>query len=289
MCNERTAAEDESFLRGKSLSRRAFGLMSAAALAACATSPADAKTVSESDVLIKTPDGICDAHFVHPASGKHPGVLVWPDALGMRPAFRTMGRRLAESGYAVLTVNQFYRDSKAPYLPAGANFADPATRDKVMKTMGALTLDLQLRDAPVFVDWLDAQGAVDTSKKLGTTGYCMGGALTMRTAAVKPDRIGAGASFHGGGLATDKPDSPHLLVPQIKAKFLVAVAENDDVAEAGAKEVLSAAFAAANNPAEIEVYPAQHGWCAIDSQVFDQVQADRAWARLLATFGTALV
>lgn len=288
MCNERTAAEDERFLRGRNFTRRTFGVMSAAALAACATSPADAKSVTESDVLIKTADGVCDAHFVHPASGKHPGVLVWPDALGMRPAFRTMGRRLAESGYAVLTVNQFYREAKAPYLPEGANFADPATRDKVMKTMGAFTPELQLRDAPVFVDWLDQQAAVDTKKKLGTTGYCMGGALTMRTAAVRPDRVGAGASFHGGGLATDKPDSPHLLIPQIKAKYLIAVAENDDAAEPHAKDVLRAAFAAANNPAEIEVYPAQHGWCAIDSQVFDQVQADRAWARLLATFGAAL-
>ena len=172
--------------------------------------------------------------------------------------------------------------------PTIPNLADPATRDKIMKTMGAFTPDLQMRDIPTFVDWLDGQAAVDTKKKLGTTGYCMGGALTMRTAAAKPDRIGAAGSFHGGGLATDKPDSPHLLIPQIKAKYLIAVAQNDDAADPAAKDTLRAAFDAAKNPAEIEVYPAQHGWCALDSQVFDQAQADRAWARLLATFKAAL-
>jgi len=289
MCDERTAQDDEAFVLSKGdLSRRAFGAMSVAALAACATSPADAAAVTEREVTITTPDGSCDAYFVHPASGKHPAVLVWPDIMGLRPAFRAMGKRLAQSGYAVLTVNAFYRTNRAPILAEGESFADPEKRQRLMGMMRALTPQTHTTDAIAFVDWLDRQGAVDTSRKIGTTGYCMGGPITMRTAAAKPDRVGAGASFHGGGLATANPDSPHLLIPRMRASYLVAIAQNDDEADPAAKDTLRSAFAAANRPAEIEVYPAQHGWCSLDSPVYDQVQADRAWARLLALFGTAL-
>lgn len=289
MCDEHTEHDNEDKFSKGDLSRRGFGFLSAAMLAACATSPADAQQVVESDVKITTPDGVCDAHFVHPAKGKHPAVIVWPDILGLRPGFRIMGRRLAESGYAVLTVNPFYRSAVAPVVPEGAQFSTPEVRAKVIPLMQSLTPETQKTDALAFVAWLDAQKAVDAKKKIGTTGYCMGGPIVMRTCAYVPERVGAGGSFHGGGLATKQPNSPHLLIPQMKSSMLIAVAQNDDTSDPAAKTTLREAFDAAKVPAEIEVYPAQHGWCAIDSSVFDQVQADRAWARLLALFKTSLV
>jgi carboxymethylenebutenolidase len=244
--------------------------------------------VAESDVLIATPDGICDAHFVHPVGGSHAGVIVWPDGFGLRPATRKMGRRLAQSGYSVLTINQFYRAQPAPVFPEGASFNDVATREKVVSLITGLSPQSNTTDAVTFVDWLDAQSAVDRGRKIGTTGYCMGGAMAIRTAAARPDRIGACGSFHGGGLATDKPDSPHLLFPETQASFLLAIAQNDDANDPNGKERLRAACDSAKRPAEIEVYPAPHGWCAVDQPVFDQSQADRAWGRLLALFKVAL-
>jgi carboxymethylenebutenolidase len=200
-----------------------------------------------------------------------------------------MGKRLAESGYAVLVVNPFYRQKKAPVVPAGASFADPATREIVMPLAQALNATTHTADARAFVTFLDGQAAVDTRRKIGTTGYCMGGPIVMRTAAAVPDRIGAGASFHGGGLVTKDPDSPHLLVPTMKAHFLFAVAENDDQRDPEAKNVLKETFAKAKLPAEIEVYAgAAHGWCPPDSAVYNEKQAERAWARLLVLFKTAL-
>lgn len=291
MCDDHTEAEDEAFLAKADVSRRAFSVLAAGALAACASGQtADGETlaVSEREVEIVTGDGTCDAHFVHPARGRHPGVIVWPDIRGLRPAFRQMGKRLAESGYAVLTVNQFYRNQRAPILQPGENWQDPPIRARIMPMAQALNATTATTDARAFVNFLDAQAAVDKRRKIGTTGYCMGGALVMATAATVPDRVGAGASFHGGGLATLAPTSPHRRIPQMKASFLIAVAQNDDARDPEEKERLRAAFAAANLPAEIEVYPAQHGWCPPDSQVHDAVQAERAWARLLALFGTAL-
>jgi carboxymethylenebutenolidase len=250
---------------------------------------AEAAEVKESEVEIKTADGTCDAYFVHPASGKHPGVLVWPDIFGLRPAFRKMGQRLAESGYSVLVVNQFYRTKKPPIAAEGASFQDPQVRAALMALAGTLSADTVATDAKAFVPWLDSQAAVDKKRKMGTTGYCMGGPMTMRTAAAFPDRIGAGASFHGGGLVTDKPDSPHLLVPKMKAHYLFAIAENDDQKEPDAKDVLREVFAKAKLPAEIEVYAGTlHGWCPPDSQVYNEAQAEKAWSRLLALFGSAL-
>ena len=211
------------------------------------------------------------------------------DILGLRPAFRQMGKRLAESGYAVLVVNPFYRMRKAPVVPAGASFADQSTRDIVMPLAQGLNATTHLTDAKAFVAFLDSQAAVDKRKKIGTTGYCMGGPIVMRTAAAVPDRIGAGGSFHGGGLATKNPDSPHLLIPTMKAHFLYAVAENDDQREPETKNVLRDAFAKAKLPAEIEVYAgAAHGWCPPDSAVYNQKQAERAWERLLVLFKEAL-
>ncbi|MBI1250966.1 MAG: dienelactone hydrolase family protein [Alphaproteobacteria bacterium] len=293
MCDERTLGEDDAYLSGTGApSRRAFSAMSAAALAACAAGPspgaASDGSLTESEIVIATPDGEADAHFVHPAGGAHAGVLVWPDIVGLRPSFRDLGRRLAQSGYAVLTVNSYYRVARSPILQSRAEFNDPQTRERLFSMMRALTPDIQTTDAMAFVDFLDAQDAVDSSKKIGTTGYCMGGPYTFRTAAARSGRVGAAASFHGASLVTDAPDSPHLAIPQSQAAFLVAIAQNDDVAQPDAKTTLRGAFDATSRSAEVEVYPAQHGWCTPDSPVYDEAQAERAWSRLLALFSTAL-
>jgi len=277
-------------LKSGGLSRRQFGALTVGAgLLAMLPPVAGAAQTSGSDVSIKTPDGEADAYFVHPAEGAHAAVLVWPDIFGLRPAFRQMGKRLAESGYSVLVVNPFYRQQKAPVAPERADLQDPAIRQVLMGLAGSLTVETALTDANAFVTWLDAQPAVHKTRKIGTTGYCMGGPLTMRTAAAQPDRIGAGASFHGGSLVTDKPDSPHLLVPKMKAHYLFAIAENDDQRQPDAKTALGAAFSSAKLPAEIEVYTgAQHGWCPPDSRVYNAEQAEKAWSRMLALFKTAL-
>ena len=272
------------------VSRRHFGALAVGAGLAMMLPPlANAADLAEADVDIKTPDGTADAFFVHPKQGKHPAVLIWPDIFGLRPAFKDMARRLADSGYSVLVINPFYRTKKAPTAPEHPNFQDPATRDALMGLMNSLTPVTTVTDAKALVAWLDAQPAVDKKKKMGTTGYCMGGPFTLRTAAAFPDRVGAGGSFHGGGLVTGKPDSPDLLIPKIKAQFLFAIAENDDQRQPEAKTVLRDAFAKANLPAEIEVYAgAQHGWCPPDSQVYNHDQAEKAWSRMLVLFKTAL-
>ena len=277
-------------LKSAALSRRQFGALSVGTgLAALLPAIAGALEVQGADVDITTPDGTADAYFVHPSAGAHPGVLIWPDVFGLRPAFRQMGQRLAESGYAVLVINPFYRTQRAPTAPEHADFNDPATRTAMMGLMSSLTPATALTDARAFVPWLDGQAGVDRKRRMGTTGYCMGGAFTLRTAAAFPDRIGAGASFHGGSLVTDKPDSPHLLVPKMKAHFLFAIAENDDQRQPEAKDALRAAFAQAKLPAEIEVYAGTvHGWCPPDSQVYNRDQAEKAWSRMLALFKSAL-
>jgi carboxymethylenebutenolidase len=295
MCDEHTVEDDKEYLSAAAFSRRSFGFMGALALAGCATAGEQGASaqggvgdLAESDVTITTPDGVCDAYFVHPAKGKHPAVLVWPDIMGLRPAFRMMGKRLAAEGYAVLVVNPFYRAAKAPVLKEGESFQTPAIRDKLMPMARALTPEVNVIDAKAFVGWIDKQPAVDTRKKIGTTGYCMGGPIVMRTAAALPDRVGFGGSFHGGGVATDQPNSPHLLVPQMKAHFLFAVAKNDDDRDPKSKDLLKEAYAKAKLPAEIEVYPAQHGWCALDSAIYDEAQANKAHDRLVALMKTAL-
>ncbi len=289
MCDENFEHDLETYGRLPHMTRRQLGAASlGAGVMFALPRVANAQAVKEQDVTIKTPDGECDAYFVHPASGASAAVIVWPDILGLRPAFRQMGKRLAESGYAVLTVNPFYRTAKSPVVPAGANFADQKTRDIVMPLAQSLNATTHVTDAKAFVAWLDSQAAVDKRKKIGTTGYCMGGPIVMRTAAAVPDRIGAGASFHGGGLVTKDPTSPHLLVPTMKASFLFAVADNDDKRDPTAKDVLKETYAKAKLPAEIEVYAAAHGWCPPDSAVYDEKLAERAWSRLLVLFKTAL-
>ncbi len=291
MCDEDTVRDADEYLKEKAkLSRREFNtLATGAAIIATLPRVANAMAVVGKDVEVTTPDGVADCFFVHPAQGKHPGVLIWPDIMGLRPAFQIMATRLAESGYSVLVVNPFYRSTRAPIATKGASFSDPELRAKIMPYYQALSPQTNVTDAKAFVSYLDKQGEVDTLKKIGTTGYCMGGPMVMRTAGTLPDRIGAGATFHGGGLVTGADNSPHLLIPNMRAQLLIAIAENDDKKEPDAKTVLKKSFHEAGVTAEIEVYEGTlHGWCPPDSRVYNEAQAERAWSRLLALFATAL-
>jgi carboxymethylenebutenolidase len=277
-------------LKSAQLSRRRFGALTiGTGMVSLLPVGASAAWIEDAEVDIKTPDGTADAYFVHPTDGVCPGVLMWPDIFGLRPAFKQMARRLAEAGYAVLVVNPFYRTKRAPTSPENPDFNDPPTRAALMGLMGSLTPATTVTDARAFVAWLDSQPAVDHKRRMGTMGYCMSGPFTLRTAAALPDRIGAGASFHGGGLVTDKPDSPHLLIPKVKAGFLIAIAANDDQRQPEQKTVLRETFDKARVPAEVEVYAgALHGWCPPDSRVYNDEQAEKAWSRMLALFKTSL-
>ena len=284
---------------GADLSRRDFLALSVAAgLAAAAGSTlAAAQQVVETDVTIKMPDGTCDAAFIHPPSGSHPGVLIWADAFGLRPAMRDIGKRIAAEGYSVLVPNPFYRVAKAPVFdnPSSFDFQNQADMAKLKPLMASVNAPgAAEKDAVAYIAFLDAQSQINKAKKIGTQGYCMGGPLVVKTAAALPVRIGAGASFHGGGLVTDKPDSPHLLAPKIKARMYFAIASNDDQRQPDAKDKLREAFAAAKVPAEIEVYPARHGWCVPDmptengAPIYSRPEAERAWSKLVALYKMAL-
>lgn len=292
MCDDITELENQGFYE-KQVTRREFNLMAggaaiSVAFAGCAPGEA-AEGISESDVSITTPDGTADAFFAHPSEGAHAAVLIWPDVVGLRPAFKMMAKRLAGDGYAALVVNPYYRQVKGVLVEPGQSFRDPGVREKIIPYARSLSQDTNRIDARAFVDWLDQQKAVDTSRKIGTTGYCMGGPMTMITAHERADRIGAGASFHGGGLASDRENSPHLLIPEMQASYLIAVAENDDKRSPETKGILKTAFADAGLEAEIEVYEGtQHGWCPPDSAVYDEAMANKAWARKLAMFNKAL-
>jgi carboxymethylenebutenolidase len=280
MCDQDHFQEDL-----KKYTRRDVSTIAAAlGLAALLPQGAYAQSVKESDVTIRTPDGECDAYFVTPGTGAHAAVLVWPDIFGLRPAMREMGKRIAGEGYSVLVVNPFYRQQKAPTAPQGAQTPIP----QLVPMMQALTATTHTTDAKAFIAWLDGRTEVDKGKKIGTIGYCMGGPIVFRTAAAVPTRVGAVGSFHGGGLTTMNPDSPHLLIPQTKAQFLVAIAENDDMREPNSKTILKDAFAAAKVDAEVEVYKAAHGWCPPDTTVYDRGESERAWGRMLAMFEKAL-
>ena len=282
------------------LSRRDFVTLSVAAgLAVAAGSASGAELpVVETNVQVTTPDGVCDAAFIHPSSGSHPGVLIWADAFGLRPSMRDIGKRIAAEGYSVLVPNPFYRVAKAPVIQDTASFSfqNPADMAKLQPLMASINAaGAAEKDAVAFVAFLDAQAAVNKAKKLGTQGYCMGGPLVVRTVAAVPDRIGAGASFHGGGLVNDTPRSPHLLAPKIKARMYFAIASNDDARQPDAKDKLREAFVAAKVPAEIEVYAgALHGWCVPDmplqngNPIYSKPDAERAWTKLVALYKAAL-
>jgi carboxymethylenebutenolidase len=291
-----TKNNDRNNEQASGLTRREFvGLSLAVGLSAGLASGGDLKIV-ETDVEIKTPDGACDAAFIHPASGSHPGVLIWPDAFGLRPSFREMARRLAVQGYSVLVPNPFYRVGKSPFYEDASKVDFTKERAKIGPLMASINAEgAAEKDASAYIAFLDAQKQVNKSKKIGTQGYCMGGALVMRTAAVSV-RVGAGASFHGGGLVTDKPNSPHLLAPKIKAKMYFGIAANDDKSLPDAKVKLKEAFEAVHNPAEIEVYSESlHGWCVPDMPVspngmplYNKPDAERAWGKLAALYKSAL-
>mgnify|MGYP000553144623 FL=1 len=286
MCDDFTEKDNEEFFRKQGLTRREFNKLGmGAALAMMLPPVANALDIVEEDVLVKTPDGMADCYFVRPAAGAHAAVIVWPDIMGIRTSFRMMGKRLAESGYSVLVVNPYYRTAKGPVIEDGESFGQPEVRERLMPHARSLSPETCVTDGRAFVTYLDEQPSVDTTRKIGTTGYCMTGSYTMRLAAAIPERIGAGGSFHGGGLATDSPNSPHLLAPKMKAGFLIAIAENDDEKDPDAKVLLREAFDEAGVNAEIEVYEGTlHGWCPPDSRVYNKAQAERAWSRLLALF-----
>lgn len=283
MCDEFTEADAR-----RALSRRDFTVLgSAAALAGCAGTGAGRAAgadLVEDMVRVTTPDGIADGFFVHPAKGHHPGVLLWPDVAGLREAKKVMARRLAAAGYAVLVANPYYRGGPAPILGSFAEWRTPEGQARIKPLREALTAQAVRRDADAWVRFLDKSGAVARGRRLGSAGYCMGGPFTVFTAAARPDRVGAAASFHGAGLVVDGADSPHRLLAGAKATFLFAIARNDDARAPGDKDVLRQAAADAGREAEVEVYPADHGWCVPDSPVYDPVQADRAWERMLALF-----
>ena len=286
MCDQDHFEQDRQEYEARGLvTRKQFGVMLGAGIAMMLPRAANAVAVTESDVNVTTPDGAADCYFVHPASGTAPGVLIWPDIFGLRPAFRQMGKRLAESGYSVLVVNPFYRAKKAPTAAAGG--ATPL--QDVMPLARGLNETTHMTDAKAFIGWLDSQASVAKNRKMGTQGYCMGGPIAFRTAAAVPDRVGTVASFHGGGLVADAPNSPHLQAAKSKAQFLIAIAANDDARSPNDKTTLKETFAKANMPAEIEVYAgSMHGWCPPDSTVYNEPLAEKAWGRLLVLYGKAL-
>ena len=286
MCDQDHFEDDRQQYEALGLvTRKQFGIILGAGMSLMLPQAANAVAVTESEVNVTTPDVTADCYFAHPTSGTAPGVLVWPDIFGLRPAFRQMGKRLAESGYSVLVVNPFYRVKKAPTADAGA--ATPI--EQVRPLAQGLNETTQMTDAKAFIEWLDRQSSVAKNRKIGTQGYCMGGPIAFRTAAAVPDRVGAVASFHGGGLVTDKPTSPHLQAAKTQAQFLIAIAANDDMRSPNEKNVLKETFEKANLLAEIEVYTdAAHGWCPPDSRVYNEQKAENAWSRLLVLYGKAL-
>jgi carboxymethylenebutenolidase len=285
MCDQDHFDDDRAEYEARGLvTRREFGALLGAGVVMMLPQVANAVAVTESEVSVTTPDGTADCYFVHPASGTAAAVLFWPDIFGLRPAMRQMGKRLAETGYSVLVVNPFYRVKKAPTAEAGAK----TEIKQLMPLAQALNATTHMTDARAFIAWLDKQPSVNRNRKVGTQGYCMGGPIAFRTAAAVPDRVGAVASFHGGGLVTQNPDSPHLQASKTKAQFLIAIAENDDARAPKDKDVLKETFSNAKLSAETEVYAGAHGWCPPDSQVYNEKEAERAWSRLLALYGKAL-
>jgi carboxymethylenebutenolidase len=277
------------------ISRREFTALSLAAGVTAATGASGAAPADmlDADVLITTPDGSCDAALVHPkGKGPWPAVILFADVFGLRPTMRDMAKRLASNGYVVLVPNPFYRTTKAPGISTDISFSNPADMAKIGKLRAPLTSDAVMSDATSYVKFLDSQPVVHKKAAMGVFGYCMGGPMTMQAAAANPGRIGAGASFHGGGLVTDKPDSPHLLVPKMKAQYYFAIATNDDARQPDAKTKLDEAFKAAGLPAKIEVYDGcLHGWCVKDmpngpdgKPIYNEAQAERAWGELIVLY-----
>lgn len=301
MCDEPDLSQFDAALARRGLSRRQFAAMGTAVLAwACsggkpeaagpetAAAPTDAPSLAEGAVSIETPDGEADAFFVHPEAGRYPAILLWPDVAGLREAFRGMARRLARQGYAVLAVNPYYRNAPSPQFESFSEWMTAGGRARIQPMRAALTPQAVTRDAKAHLAWLDGQDAADSTAGIGTMGFCMGGPFTIRTAAAVPGRVAAAASLHGGGLVTGEADSPHLLLDRTEASYLFAIARNDDAKDPGASDILRKAAEQAGRPAEVEVYPADHGWTVPDSPAYDEAAAERAWQRLSALFSRRL-
>jgi carboxymethylenebutenolidase len=286
MCDQDHFEEDrQEYERRGLITRREFGALVGAGAVMLLPKALNAVAVTGSDVMIKTPDGNCDAYFVHPATGTGAGVVIWPDIFGLRPAFQDMGKRLAEQGYSVLVVNPFYRTKKAPTAAQGGK---TPFGPELTALMNGLTETTQMTDAKAFVGWLDQQASVAKNRKIGTQGYCMGGPIAFRTAAAVPERVGAVASFHGANLVSNQPNNPTAQASKSKAQFLVAIAENDDMRAPNDKTAIKDTLTKAGLQADVEVYPAMHGWCPTDTTVYNMEQAEKAWAKLLALYGKAL-
>lgn len=293
MCDETTERDHAAWLARRDFGKMGMGAAAAMMLPGCAGGAQNRASGGEADMIsrkvrIETPDGTADALFVHPAEGKHPAILMWPDIAGLREAFDLMATRLAGAGYAVLAVNQYYRSAPAPVLSSFAEWRTESGKAKLQPMIARIGPAATMRDADAFVSWLDRQDAVDGARGIGSCGYCMGGPFAFRAAARRPERVRAIASFHGANLVSDAPDSPHQLIDDMRAALLVAIAENDDARQLGAKDALRQAAQVAGRAAEVEVYPAQHGWCVPDSPVYERVQAERAWDRMLATWARYL-
>lgn len=290
MCNRDSIESWDATLARKGIDRRQFAVMSsAAALAACAPvqNTAARNALRKNTLTVQTPDGTADAFFVRPAQGKHPAIIMWPDIAGLRDAYEIMARTLAAAGYAVLVPNPYYRSAKAPVLTSLSQWFDPAMQAKLKPMMALVDGAAIARDTNAYVSWLDVQAEVDTRRAMGVGGYCMGGSYAVRSAAAAPARIKAACSFHGAQLVTDKADSPHLLMAKTQAHYLFAIGQNDNAQHPEELGILRAA-GGTDRPVEAEVYPADHGWCTVDSPNYDKAQADKAWGRMLATFKTAL-
>ena len=275
--------------RDYALSRRGFAALSLGTVASVPAMAAGA--VTESDVVIGMADGSCDAALFRPTGGgRWPGIVIFADALGLRPVFRDMGRRLAAEGYTVIVPNPFYRTRKAPVLSGPFDFSKPDDRAKLVGLMAPLNTATKTRDGTTYVAYLATLPQVKTATKIGVVGYCMGGPYTILTAAAAPERVAAGVSLHGANLVTDKPDSPHLLIPKLKASYYFGIATNDDQRQPDAKDKLREAFTAAHLPAKIEVYDGcQHGWCVSDGMVYNKVGAERAYDQEIALYKKVLV
>lgn len=274
------------------LSRRQFAAMGAVAtVIACSpldSAVAQAARLAESTVTFDAPDGRMDGFFVHPAQGKFPAIIVWPDIAGVRDAFMSMSRRLARQGYAVLVLNPYYRDEAAPQFDDFDAFREGGGMDKVTPWREKLTAAAVMDTAKAVVAYLDTQDEVDTARGIGVQGYCMGGPFAVWTAAAAPERVKAVASFHGGRLVGEDETSPVKLIGQTQASYLFAIARDDDRNAPADKTALKAAADAAGRPAEVKVYRGDHGWTVADSPAYNYDEDDASWEQLLDLYDAAL-
>ncbi len=244
--------------------------------------------MTEQEVQIRTADGTSDAILFKEQGRRAPGVIHLTDIGGIRPSHRDMARRLAERGYTVLLPNVFYRTGKPPMFDFQPKIGEERTMKRFAELAGPMTPDAMERDAAAYVDFLAAQDSV-AAGKLGVVGYCFTGAMAMRTAAVRPDKIASAASFHGGGLYTNAPTSPHLVLPRIKARLYFGHAIQDQSMPADAIKKLDEALAAWGGKFESETFDgAYHGWTTADAPVYNAAQAARAFEKLTALFAATL-